>query len=214
MTAPVTPPPVWNVGRYRAADGVHPWPMATDEWMADCAGVGRVLASLGIARGERVLIASVLSEANTVWPLIVATMGTGAQHSCADATAADAFRACMFLRTLEYRAVLGVNEAMLDGDEGALIDLLRAVPVVAARPGAFERLTEAGLTPHRWLDVGPVLALEDAPGAGACFDPERWTVTSDGGELVVSSPVPRLTTFDGLRTGLRGEVHDGRIFLG
>jgi hypothetical protein len=212
MTAPVTPPAVWNIGRYRAADGVHPWPMAADEWMADCAGVGRVLARLGVERGRRVLIASILSEANTVWPLIVATMGAGAQHSCAEATATDAFRTRMFLRTLEYRAVLGVTDAMLAEDD-ELVELLRAVPVVAARPGAFERLTEAGLTPHRWLDVGPVLALEDAPGAGACFDPERWTVTSVGGELVVSSPVPRLTPFDGLRTKVRGEVHDGRIFV-
>jgi hypothetical protein len=212
VTAAVTPPPVWNVGRYRAADGVHPWPMAADEWMADCAGLGRVLARLGVERGERVLIASVLSEANTVWPLIVATMGSGAQHSCADATAADAFRTRMFLRTLEYRAVLGVTEAMLDED-GELVDLLRAVPVVAARPGAYARLADAGLIPHRWLDVGPVLALEDAPGAGAWFDPERWTVTSDRGELVVSSPAERLVRFDGLRTGVRGEVRDGRIFV-
>lgn len=207
----IAPPAVWNVGRYRAADGVHPWPMTADEWMADVAGPLGVLHRVGLGPGRRALVASLLSEANTVWPLIVATMGTGAQHSCAEATAADAFRTRMFLRTLEYHAVLGVTEPMLDDE---LVDLLRAVPVVAARPGAYERLAAAGLTPHRWLDVGPVLAIEDEPGAGACFDPARWTVTVEDGELLVSSPVPRLVTFDRLRTGVRGDVRDGRIFGG
>jgi hypothetical protein len=211
MTAPFTDPAVWNVGRYRAADGVHPWPMAAGEWMADAAGAGQVLARLGAGPGRRVLIASALSEANVVWPLIVATMGTGAQHSCAENTATDAFRTRMFLRTLDYHAVLGIGEAMLDDE---LVELLRAVPVVAARPGAYERLVGAGLAPHRWLDVGPVLAIGDEPGAGAWFDPQRWTVTSEGGELLVSSPAPRLVTFDRLRTGVRGDVRDGRIFGG
>lgn len=211
MSAVTEPPAVWNIGRFAAADGVHPWPMAADEWVADSGSFGAVLRRLGIGAGDRVLLASRLSEANTIWPLTVATMGLGAQHSSADAIEADAFRTRMFLRTLEYRAVLGVAEQMLDDE---LTDLLRAVPVVVARPRACARLRAAGLRPHLWLPVGPVLAIEDAPGAGACFDASRWTVEADKGELVVSSPVPRLARFDRLRTGVSGTVRDGRIFGG
>jgi hypothetical protein len=189
--------------------------MSADEWMADAGSAGQVIARLGLPPDGRVLIVSRLTEANTVWPLIVATMGAGLQHSCADATAADAFRIRMFLRTLRYDAVLGVGPETLDDDAAAeTIDLLRAVPTLVARPGAYERLEAAGMHPLRWLEVGPVLAIEDAPGAGAWFDPERWSVTSDAGELVVASPVPRLAEFSGLRTGVRGEVRDGRIFSG
>jgi hypothetical protein len=211
MTAAPVAPPVWNVGRYRAADGLHPWPMAADEWMADAGAMGQVLGMLGVRSGNRVLLASLLSEANTVWPLTVAVMGAGAQHSSADATEGDAFRTRMFLRTLRYDLVLGIGGPMLDDET---VELLRTVPVVVARPDAHERLRAAGLTARRWLDVGPVLAIEDEPGRGAWFDPGRWTVASVDGELVVSSPVPRLVRFDRLRTGVRGDVIDGRIHCG
>jgi hypothetical protein len=213
-TREIAAPPVWNIGRYEAADGLHPWPMSADEWMAEAGSAMQLLTRLGVGAGTRVLLTSLLHEANSVWPLVVACMGTGAQHSCADATAGDAFRTRMFLRTLSYDAVLGIDADVLDTES---IERLREVPVIAARADAYEGLVAAGLAPHRWLQIGPVLAIGDRADGRAWFDPSRWTIESIDGELVVSSPVERLRSFDRVQSAMFGtvEISDdgGRVTL-
>ncbi len=151
------------------------------------------LAGVGIGAGARVLWCTLLSEAAHFWPLFIGTMLGGAQFSLADATAPDALRVGMFVRRLEYRAVMGVNEAVLDGfDElgRPYAEVFGAVPVVGARPGAYERLRAVGLAPHWFVLCGPAVAIAVEPGGPARVDPAEWTLHEDGGRILVTSRLP------------------------
>ena len=114
----------------------------------------RTLATLGITGGTRVLFCSMLSEAGQFWPLTVGAMLSGAQLSCADANEGDALRVAMFTRLVEYRAVLGVTGAILDGLDALghpYAEVFGGVEIVGARPDAYQRLVEAGLHPHHFV---------------------------------------------------------------
>lgn len=206
--------PLWGVGQYD--DGVHrvAWPITHDEIQRDMGSAARITGEFGLGAGDRVLFCSMLSEAGQFWPLVVATMLSGAQLSCADATAGEAVRVAMFLRLMEYRAIFGVNEAILDGldDLGpTYADTFRGVEILGARPGAYERLVAAGLTPHRFALAGPVVAIGRAPGSPALADGSEWELGVDAGHVTVTNLRPRATQFAGARTGLRGHLVDGGI---
>ena len=75
----------------------------------------------------------------------------------------------MFLRLMEYDAVFGVTDAMLDGLEAsdrAPADVFAGVRLLGAHPGAYERLVAAGLTPVRVALCGPALAHRRRARAG------------------------------------------------
>jgi hypothetical protein len=154
-----------------------------------------------------------LSEAAQFWPLIVGCMMTGAQLSCADATRGEAVRVRMFSRLIEYRAALGITPEILDGlDEigTPYSDAFASVPVVAARPGAYERLESTGLAAHHFVLVGPAVAISTEPGGPAWVDADEWELAVDpDGFVTISNRRERATTFERARTGVRGEVIDG-----
>jgi hypothetical protein len=176
-----------------------------------------LLALAGVGRGDDVLIVSMLSEAASYWPLLGACVARGARLSAADATPFDASRVRMFCRQLPLRAILGLHPSTLAGlrQLGAdLAEVLRAVPVLGARPGAREELEALGLRPRLWLQVGPALALECAPGSGAHLDPGLWQAEAGAGEILITSRAPRLTPLARQRTGLRGRVEPGPCACG
>lgn len=206
----ITPPEVWGVGQFTVGRRRVDWELGNEETMRDGASAAEHLRALGVGGGDGVLFTSLLSEAPHFWPLFMGTLMVGAQLSLADATPFDAYRTAMFLRTVEYRAVLGVDGAVLDGLEEMGHDLQRAfgaVPVVGARPDAVARLRDAGLRPHRFVLLGPALAVEAVPDEGCRVDPALWTVEpDDDGELVVTSLTPRRQAFVRQPTGWRGTV--------
>ena len=107
----------------------------------------QVLTELGVA-GRRVLWCSMLSQAGQFWPYVCGTVMAGAQLSCADSTYGEAMRVSMFLRLMDYDAVFGVTDALLDGLEArdrAPADVFAGVRMLGAHPGAYERLVAAGL---------------------------------------------------------------------
>ena len=105
----------------------------------------------------------------------------------------------MFLRLMDYEAVFGVTDALLDGLDDARMP---AAPTCspasgcsARIPGAYERLVDAGLTPVRFALCGPALAIGREPG-GPAFVPEgEWELTGAAAETgrvcITSTPRAR-----------------------
>lgn len=205
---------LWGIGSYEDGTGRRPWEIGHDEIRRDMGAGAQALAGLGIGGGDRVLFCSMLAESGQFWPLIVGSMLSGAQLSCADASEGDAIRVAMFTRLLQYRAVLGITEAILDGLDAlghAYADVFAGVEVVGARPGAYERLGAAGLAPHWFVLCGPAVAIAPAPGEPAYADADEWELGSDAGRVTVTARRDRATTFDRAPTGVRGEVVDGGV---
>jgi hypothetical protein len=173
------------------------------------------LTAVGVEAGGRVLHCSLLSEAGQFFPLVIGTMLVGAQVSCADSTRGDASRVAMFLRLLDYDAVLGVNGAILDGldDLGiAYTDAFARARVVGARPDALTRLTAAGIAAHAFVLCGPAVAIAPAPGAPAVVvDPDEWELGQNNGRITVTNLRPRATEFTATATAVRGTVVDGGV---
>ena len=130
--------------------------------------------------------------------------------SSADRSPFDAFRTASLIRQLKPTVVMGIDRRVLDGlaDAGRdLYEVFAPVPaVVAADDDAATRLAATGLSVRRWLTIGPTSALQPLDDDALVYDPTRWAIESDGGELVITNLVDRLTPCDRFRTGRRGEV--------
>jgi hypothetical protein len=205
---------IWGIGCYDSPIERAPWPIGNDEIRRDMGAATQRLRTLGVGTGDRVLFCSMLSEAGQFWPWIVGTMLAGAQLSCADATAAEAVRVEVLLRHLPFRAVIGVTDAVLDGcDERdiAYDALFGGVEVLAARPGAYERLVGAGLAPWRFALCGPAVAIAPGPDAAAEVDEHEWHLDEHDGHVLVTNREPRATHFDRVAVATRAHVvNDGK----
>ncbi len=206
---------LWGIGSYEDGTARVPWEISHAEIQRDMGSAARTLATLGITTGTRVLFCSMLSEAGQFWPLTVGAMLSGAQLSCADANEGDALRVAMFTRLVEYRAVLGVTGAILDGLDAlghTYAEVFGDVEIVGARPDAYRRLVEAGLHPHHFVCCGPAVAAGVAPGAPARLDTDEWQLDTDaGGRILVSNLQPRATAFVRAGTAVYGELVDGGL---
>jgi hypothetical protein len=208
---------LWGVGTFMTTDGPVAYPVSADDVAADTEAAGRTLDSLGIGRGDRVLIVGLVSECAHLVPFHEALRSRGAILSGADATPFDAPRTAKLVRQLEPRAVLGVNGVVLDGlvTEGFdLGEVFAPVPVVAARPDALDRLTSAGVSANVWAHVGPAVAVECRPGAGAHVDEAQWDVTEDTGTVVVAPRAGRALPAGAYRTEVRARVERGQCGCG
>ena len=210
------PPEVWGVGRIVVDGEVTPWPVAQRDVEDEAESLAPRLAALGLEPGGLVLVVAMLSQAVHAVPLEQAAGRIGALYSSADATPFDAFRVAVLTRQLVPHVVIGITGGVLDGlgEAGQVpADVLGSVPaVVTADDDAHTRLRAAGLAPRHWVKLGPTSAIEDVAGEGPVYDVSRWRVEEDGGELVISNVVPRLTEARALRTGVRGRVvEEGRV---
>jgi hypothetical protein len=201
----------WGVGCYVAPDGRRvPWHIGPDEINRDIGAATTVLGELEVA-GKGVLWCSMLAEAGQFWAYIWGTVLAGARLSCADASQGEWARVAMFLRLMEYDAVFGVSEAILDGlDEAgkSYDDVFERVRIVGAGPGAYERLERAGLAPTRFVLCGPAIAIGREPGAPAHVVDDEWELASDNGQICVSARQPRAQEFVCTPVGVRGTIVD------
>jgi hypothetical protein len=192
-------PEVWGVGWV----GDRPWAVSEADIADETEVSAGHLRALGVGAGDLVLLVFTLTQTLHGAPLERAAAALGARFSCADATEGDAFRVEALSRLLQPKAVVGVDEAVIAGlaDPAAA---LGSVPVVATADGAAtEALVAAGLSPHRWVALGPTSACETTPGEGARFDTDRWRVdVADDGEALLTNLAPRHTAADRLRTGV------------
>jgi hypothetical protein len=215
----MTPPamsaaPLWGVGSYEAPDGRVAWEISHAEIQRDIGNATRTLDALGLGRGTRVLLCSMLSEAGQFWPLTVGAMLAGSQLSCADASESDASRVAMFMRFVDYHAVLGITGAILDGLDALgreYGDVFGGVAVLGARPDAHARLADAGLRPHHFVLCGPALAIGTEPEGPAVADDREWELDSDDDQVAVTNRQPRATAFTRTVTAVRGEMREGGL---
>lgn len=219
MAREIPRPEVFAVGQFRVGDTSVPWAPSQDEIMADAQADSAWWSALGIGAGTRVLFVTLLSEATHVWPLMLSSLLAGAQHSAADATPFDAPRVAMFCHNLDYRVALGIGPATIDGLETLGLDPVEVfadIPIVLARPGAYEHLAAHGRYAHRFLLLGPAVAIGLDPGGPALVDAERWRVETDLDGLVVTSLTDRRLSFHRQVTGIHGTVtsieRDGRTY--
>lgn len=216
------PPLAWGVGRVVVDDRITPWPVSEADIADEAASLAPHLSALGLGEGGLVLIVSLLSQAIHVHPFERAAGSLGALYSSADRTPFDAYRSASLIRQLQPAVVMGIDDQVLDGlEEGgrdpvAVFGGVRTVLTVD--DGAHERLTAAGLTPRRWLTLGPTSAIQPLDDDALAYDASRWLVEVDGGpadrpgELLLTSRVPRLTPCRRFRTGRHGTVAEpGRI---
>ena len=210
------PPRVWGIGRVVVGSEVVPWPVSEPDIDDETEVATGQLRALGLEADELVLIVSLLSHAIHVAPFERAAGKVGALYSSADASRFDAFRTASLIRQLGATVVFGIDVAVLDGLDDLdreLIDVFGPVrSVVAADADAYGRLRAAGLTPGRWLRLGPLSAIA-LPGDDALtYDATRWQVEATDGELVVTNLAERLTPCDRFATGVGGRVLEpGRL---
>jgi len=155
-----------------------------------------------------------LSQAGQHWPYVCGTVLAGAKLSCADSTFGEALRVSMFLRLMEYDAVLGVTPALLDGLEAsgrAPGDVLAGVRIVGAYPGAYERLVAVGLAPWRVVLCGPAIAIGREPDGPAYVPAGEWELVDLGHRVGITARQPRATSFIRTPIAVRGTIVDGGI---
>jgi hypothetical protein len=183
---------VWAVGRFHRDGATVLWPSTRAERSSAAAFAARTLRLLGIGAGARVVLVSMMSDGVQVVPFEDALRRLHAVMTPADATVGDAGRVASVLSTARPRAVIGITESTLDGlaPLGHGPEIFEAVPVLAATPPAAARLEAAGLSPLRWLTVGPVMAVECLRRAGAHLDGGTWRVAVEHGEVVLHPRLP------------------------
>ncbi len=204
----------WGIGSYVDGSGERvPWRITHEEIGRDIDGATKVLTELGVA-GKRVLWCSMLSQAGQFWPYVCGSYLAGARLSCADATAGEAARVGMFLRLMEYDAVFGVTDAILDGFDALgrrYEDVCAGVRIVGALPGAYERLRDAGLAPTRFVLCGPAVAIGRVPAGPALVTSDEWELAAEDGRICVTARRARGQAFVRTPTGVRGEIVDGGV---
>jgi len=210
----VTTGTLWAVGCYEDHRGARAsWRISHEEIGRDIGAATALLAGLEVA-GRRVLWCSMLSQAGQFWPYVCGTVMAGGRLSCADATYGEAMRVSMFLRLMEYDAVFGVTESLLDGLEAldrAPADVFAAVRLLGAHPGAYERLIALGLAPVRVVLCGPALAIGREPGGPAFVVGDEWEVGEIGDRIAVTSLRPRAQSFIRTPTAVQGTIAAGGV---
>lgn len=214
MTAAAESDTLWAVGSYQDENGRRaPWRISHAEIGRDIGNATALLEELGVA-GRRVLWCSMLSQAGQFWPYVCGTVMAGAKLSCADATYGEAMRVSMFLRLMDYDAVFGVTEDLLDGLEAAgrpPADVFAGVRLLGAHPGAYERLAALGLAPVHFALCGPAVAIGREPGGPAFVVAAEWELAAAGDQVTVTGLLPRAQAFAGIPIGVRGSIVAGGI---
>jgi hypothetical protein len=186
---------LWGISEIATLDGPQSFAMSFDDFETDVASADDVLQSLGVARGDSVLAVSTFAESGVYAPVFEAAWRRGIIVSCAEATAADAYRVALLIRVLpRLRSVVGINDAVLDGLAAAEQDIssvFAGEAVVAARPSAWARLPHAGVPARLWVHLGPALGVECTERAGAHIA-SGWHIDSDAeGILTINAATER-----------------------
>jgi hypothetical protein len=209
-----TSPALWGVGSYADERGRRtPRRISHDEIGRDIGVAVEVLTGLELT-DKRVLWCSMLSEAGQFWPYVCGTVMAGSRLSCADSTYGEAMRVSMFLRLMDYVAVFGVTEALLDGIDAAghsWADVFAGVRLLGAYPGAYQRLVAAGLAPVHFVLCGPAIAIGRETGGPAFVPGREWELAAGEDHLVITSLRSRAQPFIRTPIAVRGTIVGGGV---
>lgn len=190
------------IGRYVANGKPVMIPLADRELVRLQAFVAKVLRAEGIARGRNALIISSLAESAIMTPFERALGDLGIVICAAEANPWDGMRTESIIRRFDVAMVAPVTGVALDAIASAGFDAgeLFQGKIVWAKPDAYARLEgTAGIDLRRWLEIGPVLAMESRHGGGMLIDGREWLVEPEGDATYVSSRLDRAHGFDRLR---------------
>lgn len=205
---------MWGIGSYDDERGRRvPWRISHDEIGREIGVAVDVLTGLEL-EGKRVLWCSMLSEAGQFWPYVCGTVMAGGRLSCADSTYGEAMRVSMFLRLMDYDAVFGVTEALLDGLEASdrqPADVFAGVRLLGAHPGAYARLVGVGLAPVHFALCGPALAIGREPDGPAFVAGAEWELVADGDHIAITSLQSRAQPFIRTPIAVRGTILRGGV---
>ena len=198
---------IWGYGRYGQDQLL---PLSFDDVWHDSAASVAALLSLGLPEGSIVVVTSTVADVGHFHPLQSAARELGVVVCNADASGMDIERVAMFLRLVPVAAVIGVNEAMVDGMGENGHDpkgLLAEVPLVIANGAAQRRLAAAGVDALRFELIGPVLAFPCRHGQ-LHFDGRQWNLVDAGNTLHLSSRGRRALPLAQFDTRLPGTISD------
>jgi hypothetical protein len=198
---------VWGYGRYGDDQLL---PLSFDDVQNDTAAATAAVLALGLPDRSVIVVTSTVGEVGYFHPLQSAAREMGLLVCNADASAADVDRVATFTRLLDVAAVIGVNDALVDGILERGHDpqsFFSSVPMVMARGGARDRLAASGVDALRFELLGPVLVLSCRYG-NLHVDGRQWTVVADEGILHVSNRARRALSLCHFDTGIGGSVSD------
>jgi len=199
---------VWGYGRYGDDQLL---PLSFDDMQHDTSAAAAAVLSLGLPNRSVVVLASTVSDVGYFHPLQSAAKDMGLLVCNADASTMDVDRVEMFIRLLDVVAVIGVNDALVDGivERGHdPKDFFSSVPMVIASGRAKERMAATGVDALQFECIGPVLALSCRHG-NLHFDGRQWDMVGDNGTLLVSSRARRALPFSRFDTRIGGTVSNG-----
>lgn len=201
--------PLYGIAGWRAGTDEFEYEIGWDEFERDVDWTESLLTAAGLRAGNLVLITGQNCEGPWISPVAHALRRIGVTYTCAEVWSFDARRTSMFLQRLPIRAVIGLcgdTVASLEPEQPSIVDLLRTVDLVWARPEALGQLTSVAPEVLPFAPLGPALAMGLPGKPGAAVNAEEWTVDSADGQLQVTNVRERAATFDRAPTGVRGQV--------
>jgi hypothetical protein len=198
---------MWGYGRYGDDQLL---PLSFDDMQHDTAAAMTAVSALGLPDRSIIIVTSTVADVGFFHPLQVAAKEMGLLVCNADASAMDVDRVEMFARLLTVAAVIGVNDALVDGILERGHDpksFFSSVPTVIAGAGAHDRLLAAGVDALAFELLGPAMALP-CRYRKLHVDGRQWAISDEGGTLHVSNRARRALAFDHFDTGVAGSVHE------
>jgi hypothetical protein len=195
-----------GIGAFLHAGGKSFLPASQEEVDRTDQFVSRMLSTFHFRTGGHILVVSMLDMWVQFQPLERGAMDYGLVVCSADDSPFDAARVESVMRRFDVSAVASVSNGTLDGlaQLGHDPATVFGDAVVWAYPDAIARLDSCNA--HRFMQLGPAIAMECAQKDGPHFDHFEWDVESIDGELHLSSKMPRATDFRRFATGIQGEV--------
>jgi hypothetical protein len=192
------------VGGYDAHGTRHFLPMSRVELDRATSAMRRWLATFYFPVGSTLIVSSSTGVAAQFIPFDQAVVALGLIPCSTDAGAGEASRVEAISRRFDPVGVAVPDRAMLEALD---LEIVLRSRVVWVRPDGYDLVKDVtGVTARRWVEIGPVTALECSEGAGAHFDRTEWDIQALDGELVVSSRLPRSLDFNRWKSGIRGRV--------
>lgn len=192
------------VGAWRAGSTLDFLPISRQEIDRATNAMKRWLGTFQFPVGSRLIVSSSTGVAAQFIPFDQAVVALGLIPCSTEAGATEAGRVKSISRNFDPVGIAVPDKEMLDALD---LPTVLAGKVVWVRPDAYAAIRSVqGVSARRWVEVGPVTAIECSAGAGAHFDRYEWDIDAEDGTLVVTSRLPRCLDFSGWRSGIRGRV--------
>jgi hypothetical protein len=198
----------WGIGRYYVGDTAADFSMSWEDRERDTDWAVEIMRDHGIEHGSGVVVVAAMPESPWFDPFETAARRLRAPYSLAEVQPFEAFRTGLYAKWVPTRMIFGIPRVVVEhlGGTEAVAEQLGPVPVVIARPDAFEPLRAAGIDPYVVTRIGPALAVECPSRAGAHVNSSEWAVTAVDGELHISTVGPRMYQVTDLALGIRGDL--------